>query len=142
VRQPGDGTPGVVGAQGRVEAAVEAPRHLGQRPDQLGGRGLVDLEVVIEEAEGKAARAEQEVLLRQPDQPRELAACGGQPVVEPQQHPHRQVGLAADRGHRGGLRRAAAVLRVGHHQDPVCTPVGGTGHVADVEADDLEHGMC
>ena len=41
--------------------------------------------------------ADGEVVLAEPDQAGQLAAGGGVGVVEPQQHPHRQVGLLADR---------------------------------------------
>ena len=106
--QAGDLAPGAVGLQRGVDRAVERPRHAGQPVGEVAAHLDVDLEVGVEEAERHALRADGEVVLGEPDQPGQLAAGGGQAVVEPEHHPHRELGLAADARHQ---RRAPATAR-------------------------------
>ena len=141
VHQPRQGeqpAPGAARVEAGVDGSGERPRHLGQAVGQGRARLDVDLEVGVEEPERHALRAAREVVLGQADQPFELAAGRRPGVVEPQQHEHRDVGLAAHRRDQAGLRRERAGRARRRDVEPVGPALGGAGYVARMGHDHLE----
>jgi hypothetical protein len=102
-RKPHDLSPYPSALERGVDRPGERPGHSGQLRGEMPADLLVDQQVGVEEPEHQTLGTDVEVGLREPDQPGQLAAGRGVRVVEPQQHPDRQLGLLAHAGHQGGL---------------------------------------